>query len=277
MPWPDWKQAAVTTVVLLVVGVVAGRTRTRHATGIRAGAHETALVAFLYMIWRLARQLPLVQDEGAERRGVQLWHLQRRLHLPSELTMERFLLHHRWLAEVASVFYATVHVPALIGFLIWLYVRHKPAYPRWRNVLAITTAFCLFIRFIRVAPPRLLPDLGFVDVSYVLHKSVYGPPGTGVSDQYAAMPSIHIAWAAIVCFGAWEAAPRRWRWIGPLHLTLTFLAVTATANHWWMDGIVAVALMGVAIAIDAGARRLAGRWRQRSAEPPQDFLPAPAD
>src|SRR4051794_11387259 len=263
MPWPDWKQAAITTAVLLVVGFVVGRTRFRHSGGIRAGANEIALVAFLYMIWRLARQLPLVQDEGAKHRGVQIWHLQRRMHLPSELTMERFVLHHRWLAEAATVFYDTVHVPALIGFLIWLYVRHKPVYPRWRNVLAITTAFCLFIRFIRVAPPRLLPGLGFEDVSYILHKSVYGAPGAGVSDQYAAMPSIHIAWASIVCFGIWEAAPKRWRWIGPVHLTLTFLAVTATANHWWLDGFVAMALMGIAMLIDTGARRAAARWRER--------------
>jgi hypothetical protein len=284
MPWPDWKQAAITTVAMVALAAIARRTSFRRSAAVAAGAAETALVAFLYMLWRLARVLPLVQDEGAEERGRQLWRLQRALHLPSELTMERFVLDHRWLAEAATVFYATAHVPALIGFLVWLYVRHKPEYPRWRNVLAITTAFCLFIRFVRVAPPRLLPDLGFVDVSYVLHKSVYGPPGTGVSDQYAAMPSIHIAWAAIVCFGVMAASPSRWRWIGPVHLVLTFLAVTATANHWWLDGFVAMALMGIALALDAGARRalpwLRSRPRvQRVLRPPATALdpgPEPA-
>ena len=259
MPWPTWQDAAALTVAMLVLAHFASRSEAKRGPGVAAAGREVGLVSFLYMLWRLARVLPLVQDHGAEDRGRQIWHLQRRLHFPSELTISRFAVHHRWFGEANTVFYATVHVPALLIFLVWMYRRHKPDYRRWRNALSITTGFCLFIRFIRVAPPRLLPDLGFVDVSYELHKSVYGPPGTGVSDQYAAMPSIHIAWAAIVCFGILSVAPRRWKWIGPVHLALTFLAVVSTANHWWMDGLVAMALLGIALLIDSAARRLFGK------------------
>ena len=262
MPWPNWQQAASLTVVMLLLAAAAKRWGNRRGPSVAAGATEIALVSFLYMLWRLARVLPLVQDEGAVERGHQVWRFQQWLHLPSELAIERWTLHHRWLAEFAVSFYATAHVPALLGFLVWLYVRHKPDYPRWRNALVITTGFCLFIRFVRVAPPRLLPDLGFVDMSNVLHKSVYGPVGTGVSDQFAAMPSIHIAWAAIVCFGVLQASPSRWRIIGPVHLALTFFAVVATANHWWMDGIVAIGLMVIALGLDWAARRLRAAHRR---------------
>ena len=268
MPWPTWQQAAALTVTMLVLAAVAGRREPRrHA--IAAGAREVSLISFLYMLWRLARVLPLVQDRGAEVRGRQLWRLEQRLHFPSELTIERIASHHRWLAEFCSAYYATVHVPALLAFLVWLYVRHKPVYSRWRNTLAITTGFCLFLRFIRVAPPRLLPDLGFTDLSYTLHMSVYGPGGGGISDQYAAMPSIHVAWAAIVCFGVLHATRSRWRWIGPVHLALTFLAVVATANHWWLDGVVAMALMGVALLLDEGARRVRAARPSTRSSPPQ--------
>ncbi len=275
MPWPNWKQAGIATVVLVVVGLVCRRTDRPVLKRLALAAEETALVCFLYMVWRLARQLPLLHEAGAEERGRQIFRLEHTLHLPSELAISRWTLQHRWFAEINSAFYATAHVPVLLGFLVWLYVRHRADYGRWRNALAITTGFCLFIRFIRVAPPRLLPDLGFVDVSAALHQSVYGATGTGVSDQYAAMPSIHIAWAALVAFGAWQASSSRWRWLGMAHLVATFSAVVSTANHWWMDGIVAIALLGISLVLDHLGRRVIAAVRGR--QPSRDAPDAPAE
>ena len=124
--------------------------------------------------------------------------MQQTLHLPSELAMEQWVMRHDLLAHLTVWYYASLHVPSLIAFLIWLWFRHPEAYPRWRNALAVATGGCLFIRFIRVAPPRLLPDLGFVDLPAELGRDIYGPIGTGASDQFAAMPSIHVAWAVVV-------------------------------------------------------------------------------
>ncbi len=168
---------------------------------VAAFCQETALISFLYMLWRLARVLPLVQEDGAYERGRQIYRLQRTLHLPSELAMEHWAMARSWVAEATVTYYATMHVPSLLLFLLWVWVRHREVYPRWRNTLAITTGFCLFIRFVRVAPPRLLPEYGFVDLPAQLGRDIYGPIGTGASDQFAAMPSIHIAWAAIVGIG----------------------------------------------------------------------------
>lgn len=123
----------------------------------------------------------------------------------------------------------------------------------------MVTGFCLIIRFVRVAPPRFLPDLGYVDLASRFGMSVYGPVGTGVSDQFAAMPSIHVGWAAVVSFGIVAAGTSRWRWLFLLHVILTSIAVSATGNHWWLDGIVAIALLGLALLIDTGVRRLIAR------------------
>jgi hypothetical protein len=262
MRWPSWEEAALATVVLGGASLLARRATGRGARAGRAVAaftQETALISFLYAIWRLARQLPLVQEEGAYERGRQIWELQQALHLPSELAMERWLIDHDLLARWTVSYYAGMHVPSLLLFLLWLWVRHRDQYPRWRNALAITTGFCLVIRFVRVAPPRLLPELGFIDLPAALGRDIYGPVGTGASDQFAAMPSIHVAWAAVVGLGIWSASTSRWRWIGPLHLALTFWAVMATANHWWLDGLVAVALVGLALTIDDQVRRRWGR------------------
>ena len=275
MPWPSWEEAATAAVVLIVLSLALRRVDRRDARVVAAFAQETALISFLYMLWRLARQLPLLHEDGALERGRWIYDVQNALHLPSELAMERWLVQHRWLAELTVDYYATVHVPGLLAFLVWLWVRHRDRYPRWRNALAITTGFCLFIRFIRVAPPRLMPELGFWDLSAQMGRDIYGPVGTGASDQFAAMPSIHVAWACIVAFGIWHCAESRWRIIGPLHLVFTFWAVMATANHWWLDGLVAVALVVVALLIDDGARKLAAAWRARRSPLPEPEIEAP--
>ena len=273
MPWPSWEQAATASLVLIVLSLVLRQIdRPRVRTG-AAFAQEFALVSFLYMLWRLARQLPLLHEDGAIERGEWIYDFQKAIHLPSELTMEQWLVKHHWLAELTVNYYATVHVPGLLCFLVWLWVRHRDQYPRWRNALAITTGFCLFIRFVRVSPPRLTPGPVPCARTAQLRHGIEGRSGTGPSHQIAAMPSIHIAWATIVAFGIWHCADSKWRIIGPIHLVFTFWAVMATANHWWLDGLVAVALVGVAFGIDAGARAGAQRWRVRRA-PVRDPLHA---
>jgi hypothetical protein len=217
---------------------------------------ELTLMSSLYSVWRLARVLPLAQTDGAIQRARQLDRFQRTLHMPTELSLQRFVLRHEWLARFSNLYYAIVHVPALIAFLVWLFVRHRDKYAPWRNALAILTAFCVVIRFVRVAPPRFLPDLGYIDLATRYGLSIYGPVGTGVSDQFAAMPSIHVGWAAVVAFGAVAASTSRWRWLALGHLLLTMMVVSATGNHWWLDGIVAIGLLVIAIGIDAGVRRL---------------------
>ena len=256
MNWPTWNQAAIAATLS---GLLALALRRRDLDGWRAAigqaATEFAIIAGLYSVWRVARKLPLAQDEGAVDRAHQIVRLEHDLHLPTELSLQRWFLEHDTLARLANTYYATLHVPMLLGFLVWLFVRHRDHFARWRNALAILTGFCLVIRFIRVAPPRFLGELGYVDLSTRYGLNLYGPVGTGVSDQFAAMPSIHVGWAAVVSFGVVAASTSRWRWLALLHVILTFVVVSATGNHWWMDGIVAVALLGVALRIDTVVRR----------------------
>ena len=265
--WPSWNQAAVATVVLALIAQVARPSKRTWITWIGQFCGETAFVSFLYMLWRLARFLPFVHDTGAFERGREVFRIEHTLHFPSELAMERWVLRYDWLARGADAFYASVHVTALLLFLAWLFIRHRDRYSPWRNTLAITTAFCLVIRWYRVAPPRLLPDLGFVDMALHFNQSVYGPAGAGVSDQLAAMPSIHCAWAILVGVAIVRVSPSKWRWPFLLHPVVTMLAVVVTANHWWLDGVVGGFLVGLSWCIDWSVRRLVARWRTRRADP----------
>lgn len=285
MQWLTWQQAGMLTVLSALVVIGTRRLPSSRATrAIIPAAWEFGFVAFLYMLWRLARFLPLTHDDGAIDRARSLARFQDAIGLPSEISVQEFVVRHDWLAWFSSAFYATVHVPSIIVFLVWMYGWHRQHYRRWRTALAILTGFCLVIRYVRVAPPRFITELGFVDLSTHYGMSVYGPVGTGVSDQFAAMPSIHVAWAAVIAFGMMAALQTRWRWLGPIHLALTIFVVAATGHHWWLDGIVAMALLGIALQIDWVGRHYgpSGLFRSISAlyqteqhHPPESVVAVP--
>jgi lipoprotein signal peptidase len=252
--------------------------QTRVARFAEPVAAEFALVAALYSVWRLARMLPIASTHGAIDSAHEIATFEQVVHLPTELALQHLVIGHPRLAELSTWFYASVHVPALVAFLVWLFFRHRDRYPHWRNGLALVTAGCLVIRFVRVAPPRFLTDLGYQDLTHHFGPSVYsGDVSTGISDQFAAMPSIHVAWAAVVSFGIVAASTSRWRWLALLHVTLTMLVVSATGNHWWLDGIVAGVLLAGGLALDTAVRRRfprvgAGPGSQRREQVPQPAL-----
>jgi PAP2 superfamily len=225
----------------------------------RLVAAETAVVLVLYALWLRAGELDPLGTEGGLGRGLRVWDIERWLHLPREQWLQQGPLANRLVLQASNLYYAGVHVPAMGVFLVWMYFRHRDHYRSWRTTLALTTGICLVIRYIPVAPPRFYPELGFVDTALQFNQSVYGAQGAGVSAQFAAMPSIHVAWGVLIGVAAWRASSSRWRWIAVVHAVATVYVVTSTANHWWLDGIVGAAFLVPAYWV---ARRLAGGARR---------------
>ncbi len=192
--------------------------------------------------------------DGAIGRGRWIWSAQRFLPLPRELTVQRWALPHPLFVQAMNVYYLAVHGPALIAFLVWLFFRHRDRYATWRNTIAITTGACLAMQLIPVAPPRLLPALGFVDTGHLYNQSVYTAIGSGMADQLSAMPSVHVAWAVLIAVAVISISTSRRRWWVLAHPILTVLAVTVTGNHFYLDGIVAVAIMLLAMRLQRTVR-----------------------
>lgn len=263
MRWATWDQAAAASAVCFTAWLILRAFRPgRVRNALLPALSEFALISALYAVWRLARQLPFTHTEGAIERARSIADIQQLLPLPREISLQHFVVEYDWLAALTNDYYATLHVPALLAFLVWLFVRHRDHYPHWRNGLAGLTAFCLIIRFIRVAPPRFVSELGFVDLSDQHGFDVYGDVGSGISDQFAAMPSIHVGWAAVVALGVFSASTSRWRWVVVLHLPVTLFVVAATGHHWWLDGIVAIMLLWAALAVDTYVRARLARRRE---------------
>ena len=256
--WLGWQPALVIAGTLVVVGLVARRHEGRVAA-VGAVARETALVLTLYAFWRLVMTFRSTRlDEGLAH-GRTVYDIERALHIGNEADMARWLVDHPTIAHLANDFYATVHVPALIAFLVWLFVRHRASYPALRNTVAGVTGVCLFLHWFPVAPPRMYPALGFIDVAKNFGQSVYGPVGQGISNQVSALPSLHAGWAMIVALGVIVASKSRWRWWILAHPIVTMLVISATANHWWLDSIAAGAVLALVLAAQWAVDRLRGR------------------
>lgn len=238
----DWQQAAALAVGLLVAGGIAAVVPARRVRLLRPFAVEGAIVAGLYAIWQLAGTLSHENVSGAFARARWIVRAERDLHLPNEVDVQHLLTGNAASAHVIDIYYATMHFSVMGVFLIWLFVRHRDQYRPVRRVLAVLTLFCLLIQlWLPIAPPRLLHGYGFVDTALKYGQSVYG--GGFDADQLSAMPSVHVAWAALVGVTVWRVSSSNWRVIGPLHFVVTVLVVVSTANHFWADGIVAIALL----------------------------------
>ncbi|MFF4799461.1 phosphatase PAP2 family protein [Streptomyces sp. NPDC001351] len=236
---------------------------------------EFLLVAGLFLVYKFGRQLATGHTGEALRNAHRVWDLERTLHLPGEGSVQSGLLHSDTLVHLANTYYATVHFPATAAFLIWLYLR-RPAHYVWaRRVLAILTSAALVLPFVfPLAPPRMLAATGLVDTARVYGPSVYGPPSSDhLSNQFAAMPSLHFGWALMVAVGLIAATRSRYRWLWLLHPLVTLLVIVGTANHYWLDAIVATAMLGATLALTHRPHRTvttAGRGSAKLAAPVSD-------
>lgn len=239
--WLPWTYAAVYAAVCVLAVALIRPLKGRPV--VRAFVRESAIIAALYAMWMRAQRLDPFGSEGGFDRGLSVYEWSKRLQIDHERTVHGWVLGRPLLEQASNLYYGGMHVPGVGILLVWLFVRHRHRLPVWRTTLALTTAACLVIRWVPVAPPRFFPELGFVDIAALHNQSVYGPVGTGVSGQFAAMPSIHVAWAVLVGAAAMMVTRSNWRWLGVAHAILTLFVVTSTANHWLLDGVVGAALI----------------------------------
>lgn len=210
---------------------------------------EIALVGGLFLVYKLGRALATGHEVLAREHARSVHHLEAALHLPSEAHLQALMP--TAVLHAANYYYVSVHFPLTLAFLIWGYLRRPAAEYRWaRDLLVVQTLSALVIHIaFPLAPPRMFPQWGFLDTMTTLGPSAYAGTSGAVANQYAAMPSLHIGWAALIAVVLWRTAPRWLGWVGVTHAGLTVAVVVVTANHWWLDGVVAVALLAVALAV----------------------------
>jgi heme A synthase len=265
-----WQQAGWLTAALAVVSAGLTLSPVPRLRSVAPFAREATMIAGLYALWQLAGTLSVLGTRGAFARAEWIERTERDWHLPSEAAVQRTLTGNSIVAQAANIYYATMHFGVLFVFLVWLFIRHRDHYRPVRRVLALSTLVCLAVQLVPVAPPRLLP--GYVDTALKYHESVYGLGFD--ADQLSAMPSVHVAWAVLIGWATARIGRGPWRWLGSVHAVVTTLVVVATANHFWADGIVAVAVLVVCGAACTAVERAVRRVGVRP-ERTEELSPSP--
>nr|WP_192817156.1 bifunctional glycosyltransferase 87/phosphatase PAP2 family protein [Streptomyces sp. AA1529] len=183
----------------------------------------------------------------AEGHGHQILTAERFLHLDVEHGLNKLAARTEWLREAGDTYYTTFHFLVPIVLLGFLYVRRAPQYRAARTALSFATLLGLAGFWLYpLAPPRLMPGLGYIDTAHGpqdLSDPDFGAL-TQLSNQYAAMPSLHVGWSLWCAIVVFLLTRNRWlRALGALYPLLTTFVVMATANHYLLDAVGGVAVV----------------------------------
>lgn len=202
---------------------------------------EVLLVAVGYWTYSLIRNAVPERKHEAMRNAGRIWEWEHRLGLAFEHGVNHALDSVGWLIVGMNYYYATLHFVVTVGVLVWLYHWHPGRYGATRLVLFATTGVALLgYYFFPLAPPRLMARGHFIDTVVAHHTwgSMASGNLAGMSNQYAAMPSMHIGWSlwcgvtiAVLARPVWVKA------LGLLYPAATLVVIVATANHFWLDAV----------------------------------------
>ncbi|MEW2139273.1 phosphatase PAP2 family protein [Streptomyces sp. NPDC005409] len=202
---------------------------------------EVLLIGVSYWTYSLIRNAVPEQKTAALANADWIWRVERGLGIAVEESVNHAVNSVTWLIVGMNYYYATLHFVVTIGVLVWIYRFHPGRYAATRLVLFATTGVALVgYYFYPLAPPRLMNGQDFVDTVLVHH--TWGSMASGnlkhMSNQYAAMPSMHIGWSLWCGLTIFAVASAPWaRILGLLYPTATLVVIVATANHFWLDAV----------------------------------------
>ena len=203
------------------------------------------------LVYQLARGIADRSALEAFQNGRHVIDVERGLHALVEVDVQRVILQGGgFLLAAVNWTYWIAQFVILALALLWIYLFRYDAFHRVRNwVLATNLLSLVGYALIPTAPPRMFPDLGFVDT---LAAAASLNHGSGLvqlaSNQYAAMPSVHAADALVIGFAmAMLVRSRLAAVLWTLWPTWVWFSVMATANHFWLD-----VAAGVGVAVLAG-------------------------
>ncbi|MFD9796570.1 phosphatase PAP2 family protein [Streptomyces sp. NPDC059070] len=236
---------------------------------------ELPLIAIVYAAYSAGRLLVSGSESQAVEHGLAILRMEKYLHINAEHPLNRLFTRTPEIGVPADFAYASLHYLVTPAVLVWLFRRRPVQYRAARTWLMLSTLLGLVgFSLLPTCPPRLLDaSHGFVDT--MAQYSSYGwwggeasaPRGMGgMTNQYAAMPSLHVGWALWCGVMLWRFGGNRWtRVLGVAYPVTIAFVVMGTANHYLLDAVAGVAVMGVGFLLARPAMRLADRVRARVA------------
>lgn len=210
-------------------------------------ATNVLVLGALWLLYSAVRGVTAEEYELARENARAIVSFQHALGLPSESLLQRDFLDQVGLLKLANLYYIGAHFPVTIGFLLFAWGFHRDKFGRIRNSLVAVSAVGMVIHMVfPLAPPRMLPPIfGFIDTGRIVGPNPYDLGIAEAANQIAAMPSLHVGWSLLVAIGVIWMFESKWRWLVVAHPAVTTLVVVLTANHYWIDAIIAALLVAL--------------------------------
>jgi membrane-associated phospholipid phosphatase len=235
--------------------------------------HQLCLFALADLLYETVRGISEGSTALAFENARQIVDIEQGAGLFFEQSLQSWAMGSRLVIDLANFMYVNSHFVITTAFLVWLYLRHNDRFYFVRNMFMVAMALAL-VGYVTMptAPPRFLPELGFVDtIAYyadVRHDSAFVAL---FFNPYAAVPSMHVAFSLMVAIPAIAITRRilvRALWV--LYPFLVTFVVIVTGNHWWLDGAIGAVVAAVAALVAWGVlsrlRPAAWAWHQREAQ-----------
>ena len=215
---------------------------------------EITLVVLAFLCYFLVRGSVVDRAPEAIRRSFQIIDLERDVGFFWETQLQAAVLGSKFLIQLFNFIYFWMDFPFIIIVGIWLYWRHRRQYTLTRDAMLLSGGIALIIyHLFPVAPPRFLPEFGFVDTMAEYSRLSYqAETAQPFVNPYAAVPSLHVGWPVLLAVGVIAATRFKPLWIAVLLLPVAqFFAVVSTGNHFIFDAPVGVvvALAGLGLAL----------------------------
>lgn len=235
---------------------------------------ELLLIRVGYWVYSYVRGSAPDQRHVAEGNGRQVLAIERFLHVDMEHWLNHKVVTLPWLEHSMNFFYSTFHFLVPLTILGLLYWKRPAAYRAARASLSIATLIALVGFWLYpLAPPRLMPGLGYIDTAngpQDLSRPEFGAL-TKISNQYAAMPSLHVGWSLWCALLIAVLAPYVWlRFAGLLYPILTTLVVMGTANHYILDAVGGAVVIACGLGAQYALTGLSPTSVPREEPPPED-------
>ncbi len=219
---------------------------------------EVLYIVGFYLAYSLVRNQfgsAAVGAERAFRNAERVIGIERALGLFFEQPLQALFLDWTGFIRFWNIWYATAHFLVTPVALAWLFRQDPRRYRRWRNTILATSAIALVgYSLYPLMPPRLLnepasrlggaayatEDFGFVDTMSVVGGlwSFDDRHIQRLSNQYAAMPSLHIGWSTWVALALIPLLRARWaKTLALAYPAAMFFCIVVTANHFWLDAV----------------------------------------
>ncbi len=246
---------------------------------------EFVLVAVVYGTYSLVRnqfgsaRIDTGSRESAFRNAVRVIDLERTMRIFHELSVQQFFLDTPAI-PFFNLYYGIAHFLVTVAVLLWLLIKRPTNFRRWRSALLLTTVLGVVgYSALPLMPPRLLNAGGRYGSATTAEVADYkftdtlrsddgawsfdSGPVDQLSNQYAAMPSLHVAWSAwCACVIIACSRRRRLRWLALAHPIVTLIAIVSTANHFFLDAIGGLAVLALGC-LGALAIERTATWRHR--------------